>query len=448
MPNLLDAVYLLALLVASPVLVRRMIRDGKYREGFRQKFQGRLPRRTGAAPCAWFHAVSVGEVLLLRGLISRFRLRHPDWEVVVTSTTRAGLEVARKSYPDLVTCYAPLDFSWPTRNAVARLRPRLLVLAELELWPNLIAAARNLGARVAIVNGRLSDRSARGYARLRPFLLPTLHGLDRVAVQSETYARRFAEIGVPPDRIATTGSIKYDNLETDRDNPRTTALRRDLGLAPADLVFVAGSTMEGEEPAVLDAYERARIHHRSLRLVLVPRHPERFERVARMIEDRGLPLVRRGHPERPAPEGDANPVVLIDTLGELSAVWGLADVAFVGGSLLPGRGGQNMMEPAAFGASVLFGPHTHNFKEAVEGLLACHGARRVGSGAELTRCLIADLTDPETAAQRGEAARRFVLAQQGAADRTLAELERLLGPPILPYPQPRNRARTLSAKPA
>jgi 3-deoxy-D-manno-octulosonic-acid transferase len=289
---------------------------------------------------------------------------------------------------------------------------------------------------VAIVNGRLSHRSHRGYRKLRGPLGPILRQLDAVAVQTDEYAARFVDLGVPRQRVRVTGSLKYDGLETDRNNPRTLALRRELGLAAADLVFVAGSTMEGEEAAALAAYRRARLAHPRLRLVLVPRHAERFDRVAAWLEQEGEPFIRRSQLPQARNRPEPLPVILVDTLGELAAVWGLADVAFVGGSLLAGRGGQNMMEPAAFGASVLFGPHTANFRETVEQLLERGGARQVADAAALTEALIEDLDEPELAAARGSAARAYVLAQHGASDRTLAELDRLVDAPAVSVPVP------------
>jgi 3-deoxy-D-manno-octulosonic-acid transferase len=247
-----------------------------------------------------------------------------------------------------------------------------------------------------------------------------------VAAQTAEFAARFVDIGIPRERVCVTGSVKYDGLEGDRNNPKTLALRQALGLASTDLVFVAGSTMDGEEAAALAAYRAARVRHPRLRLVLVPRHAERFEAVAQWLMQQGEPVIRRSRDYTPRWRSDPPPIVLVDTLGELAAVWGLADVAFVGGSLAPGRNGQNMMEPAAFGASVLFGPHTANFRDTVDQLLARGGARRIADARALTRAVIEDLDDPETAAARGAAARAFVLAQAGAADRTLTELDRLV----------------------
>ena len=433
MPLALNAIYVATLLLFSPLLIYRWARAGKYREGWHEKLWGNAPLRIGNQPCLWFHAVSVGEVLLLGPLIREMSRRRPGWEIIVSTTTSTGLAVARRTYPDLVVFYAPLDFSWSTRRAIERIRPTVLALVELELWPNLIHTAKRAGAKVAIINARLSMRSYRGYRRLRLLLQSTLAQIDAVSAQNDEYASRFVDLGIPEERVRITGSVKFDGLESNRDNPRTRELRRLLGLSPTDIIFVAGSTMEGEEAAAYRAYEAARREHPGLRLVLVPRHPERFDRVADWVERQGESILRRSHlvasdGGRPHRSAGRPPVILIDTIGELGAVWGLADVAFVGGSLLPGRGGQNMMEPAAYGAAVMFGPHTSNFRDTVEQLLRHDAARRVVDAQDLASGLLADLEDPETAAARGAAARRLVLAQHGAAGRTLAELDRLVDP--------------------
>jgi 3-deoxy-D-manno-octulosonic-acid transferase len=428
MPLALNLVYFAAILVFAPLLVLRMVRSGKYREGLWEKFWGDAPHRIGERPCLWFHAVSVGEVLLLRPLVREMARRRPGWEVVISTTTTTGLAVARRTFPDLITFYAPLDFSWATRRAMQRIGPTVLALVELELWPNLIRAAKRAGAKVAIINARLSARSYRGYRGLRGPLGPTLRRIDVVAAQDADYARRFVDLGIPEERVSVTGSVKYDGLESDRNNTDTRELRKVLGLSASELIFVAGSTMEGEETAALEAFRAARSQHPLLRLILVPRHAERFDKVAAWLEEQGEAVLRRSTMGRAAvpSSGGTAPVILIDTLGELAAVWGLADVAFVGGSLLPGRGGQNMMEPAAYGASVMFGPYIANFRETVQQLLARNAARMVADAGELKLRLQEDLEDPESASARGAAGRSFVLAQHGASSRTLAALDRLV----------------------
>lgn len=293
MPLALNVIYAAALVVFAPMLVYRWFRMGKYREGWSEKLWGEAPLRIGEHPCLWFHAVSVGEVLLLRPLIREMVRLRPRWQIVISTTTSTGLAVARRTYPDLVTFYAPLDFSWSTRRAVSRIRPTVLALVELELWPNLIRSAKRANAKVAIINARLSSRSFNGYKSLRLPLWSTLNRIDAVVAQDPEYARRFVELGIPEDRVRVTGSVKYDGLESDRNNAKTRAMRQLLGLSPADLIFVAGSTMEGEEAAVLAAYEAARRQHPSLRLIVVPRHAERFEEVARMLEEQGESVLRR-----------------------------------------------------------------------------------------------------------------------------------------------------------
>jgi 3-deoxy-D-manno-octulosonic-acid transferase len=335
--------------------------------------------------------------------------------------------VAEAKFPGDSVCYFPLDFSWAVREAIGRVRPAAIVLVELELWPNFILHARRSGIPIALINGRLSERSLRGYRRLRPLVARLLGSLQAIAVQNATYAERFVELGASRSRLCVTGSIKFDRVTTDRQNAKTAELRAAFGIAEMDSVFVAGSTQETEESAALDAYLALRVRFPALRLILVPRHKERFDEVARLIESRGLPLFRRTDTPRGCPQADAGrPVLLLDTLGELAACWGLADVAFVGGSLT-NRGGQNMIEPAGYGAAVLFGPNTHNFRDVVELLLSADAARVVRHGGELTAAVADCLANPERAREQGARAQRLVLSQQGATHRTCDVLASLPG---------------------
>jgi len=416
MRYLLNLVYLVLLAVSLPYLLIQSLRAGKYRQGYAAKFLGRVPRRTGRRPCLWLHAVSVGEVNLLAPLIEEIARRHPGWQCVVSTTTKTGMALARRKYPQLTVFYCPLDFSWAVAAAMRRIRPSLLVLAELELWPNLIGAARRSDARVAIINGRLSEHSFRGYRRIRPLTARLLRQLDLVAVQDDTYAGRFEALGVPASAVRVTGSMKFDGARTDRNNPKTTALRRLTGIADEDIVFLAGSTQEPEEEVALAVYRRLRDRWPKLRLILVPRHPERFDTVARMLDASGIPWQRRSQLNdgaAPAPER----VLLVDTVGELGDWWGTARVAFVGGSL-GRRGGQNMIEPAAYGAAVCFGPNTRNFRDIVAMMLDRETAVVVADRAELEAFVRRCLTDPAFAAGLGHRAATLVARQQGATERT------------------------------
>jgi 3-deoxy-D-manno-octulosonic-acid transferase len=409
--------------------------------------------------------VSVGEVLQLQPVLDGLAAEHPDCEFVISTTTVTGHEVARKKYPQHRVIFTPLDFSWAVNRALRRVAPAALVLVELELWPNLILSAARQGIPVLLINGRIGERSYRGYRRFRPVMRHILAKLSLCAVQNETYAERLRDLGADPAKIVVTGSIKFDRIDTRRDNPRTAELRRAFNLHPSETVFIAGSTQAPEEQFALNTYLALRPKHPGLRLILVPRHKERFDEVARMVEETyGLPLVRRKggsgqwavgseqkvdggrstvnvetsnevspspssilHPpssnlgtrHSPLPTAHSPlPICLLDTLGELAACWGLADIAFVGGSLT-NRGGQNMIEPAGYGAAVLFGPNTWNFRDVVEMLLTGDAARAVRSASDLTEQVAWLLDHPAEAASLGRRAQQLVLTQQGATRRTV-----------------------------
>lgn len=429
MPYLLNLLYLALLVVASPWLAWQAVRRGKYRTGYAEKLLGRVPVRVGSAPCIWLHAVSVGEVNLLGVLIKELRRRRPDVEYVLSSTTSTGLELARKKYPELTTFYCPLDFSWACRTAVRRLRPDVLLLAELELWPNLIRAASESGCRTAIVNGRLGERSWRGYRKLRYFVQRILRQLTLVAVQTDEYRRRFADLGCTALQLVTTGSLKYDGATTDRTNPQTVRLAELAGLAAGDIVFLAGSTQEGEEAAALETYRLLAAEFPELRLILVPRHAERFDDVARLLARSGMPFVRRSQLTRSAATSIRTEarILLVDAIGELGGWWGTAQIAFVGGSF-GDRGGQNMIEPAAYGAAVSFGPNTWNFRDIVAALQAAGGAEVVADAAALAAFVRRCLVDRDYAAALGDRARELVAANLGATARTVDALAPLLPP--------------------
>lgn len=424
MPYVLNVVYMLLILAASPWLVYQAIRKGKYREGFAAKFLGRVPQRTSKKTCLWLHAVSVGEVNLLATLLKEIAARRPDWECVVSTTTMTGMALAKKKYPQLAVFYCPLDFSWAVRAAMRQIRPDVLVLAELELWPNLIRAAKECGARVAVVNGRLSEHSFRGYRRLRPLVGRLLGQIDLIAGQDETYAGRFRDLGAQEQTLCVTGSMKYDGAETERTNPATTRLRQLAGFADDDIVFLAGSTQEPEEALALAAYRTLAPQWPQLRLVVVPRHPDRFDAVGRLLDESGVAWQRRTRLDQEGPKADAR-VLLVDAVGELGAWWGTARIAYVGGSM-GSRGGQNMIEPAAYGAAVSFGPNTWNFRDIVATVLAHEAAMVVHDGDELTAFVRRALDDPQWAATLGERARSLVKSQLGATRRTVELLAGLV----------------------
>lgn len=423
MAYLFNTVYLLLLLLASPALLYRACTQGKYRTGLWTRLTGRVPWRDHARPALWLHGVSLGEVNLLAPLVAELSRRRPDCDLCISTSTVAGYTAARQRYPQLMVFYAPLDFSWAVRTALARIRPEQLILAELELWPNWIRAAHRAGIRVMIVNGRLSDRSFARYLHIRPWLARLFALIDGIIAQNETYADRFRRLGAPPSRVHTSGSLKFDGATTDRTQPHTRQLATLARIAPTDHVFLAGSTQHPEESLALEVFRRLQATHPRLRLILVPRHPHRFHEVAQLLAASGLAWQRRSELSTTASATPAR-ILLVDTVGELAAWWGTAHTAFVGGSL-GSRGGQNMIEPAGYGAAIAFGPNTRNFHDIVAALLEHQAAVVVHNVDEWTDFLRRTLDDPAYAADLGQRARALVLRQQGATARTA---DWLLGP--------------------
>lgn len=418
-----DIAYLLLLGLAAPWLAFQSLRTGKYRQGWRQKFLGSVAERSSDRKCIWFHAVSVGEVNLLVQMVEQWRVRHPNWDIIVTSTTQTGYDLAQQRFPDSTVDYCPLDFSWATGRAFRRFRPDLLVLAELELWPNLIGAARSLGVPVAVINGRLSESSFRGYQKIRRLVAHWLGQVDWIGTQSETYSDRFRKLGAAADGLSCTGSLKFDRAEFDRDNARTANLKSLVGLTETSQVWVVGSTQDPEEALALRVYQDLIREWPNLKLVIVPRHAERFKEVIEKVQREPLKSIQRSHLESQVRENWQ--VLVVDTIGELGAWWGTADVAYVGGSM-GSRGGQNMIEPSAYGAAVCFGPNTRNFRDVVHLLLSHDAANVVETEQAMFEFVAQCLRNPEQAKAMGARAQELVRRQQGATERTLQGLELLI----------------------
>ncbi len=426
---LLNIVYLALVAAAFPFLLWSAVTKGQYREGISEKFLGQVPPRPADSPQhLWLHAVSVGEVNLLAPLMQALRQEHPGTTFHITTTTKAGYDLAKAKYTEHTVSYAPLDFSWAIKNAYRRIRPDVVLLAELELWPNLIRFAQRFDVHIAIINGRLSAKSHRGYRRILWLVGPLLRKLDMIVAQDETYAARFCDLGAMPSAVHVTGSIKFDGITPDRNNPQSLAFRELAGIQTDDIVWLAGSTQAGEEPIVLAAYRQARQQIPNLKLLLVPRHPHRFDEVAQFLAAEGERFSRRSELSEPLPPDV--PVLLIDSVGELSAWWATADIAFVGGSL-GNRGGQNMIEPAAYGAAVAVGPNTWNFKDVVERLQAAEALTVIHDTESLAQFVTQAATDRNWRHIQGQRAQAVVLAQQGATARTVAVLAPLLEQPTI-----------------
>ncbi|MDB5335808.1 MAG: waaA [Planctomycetaceae bacterium] len=417
---LLNLVYLSVAILAAPWLLYRRVILKKRLGDWRHKFLGELPHQYPQRPCIWLHAVSVGEVVQLGPVLEQLSSQCPGYGMWISTTTVTGQEVAKKLYPQHTVVYFPIDFTWSVARALDRVNPAAIVLVELELWPNFIAAAKHRQIPILLINGRVSERSYRSYRWIRPLLRQILPQLHQIAVQNQTYANRLLDMGAQPQQITITGSIKFDRVETNRQNARTLEIGESFGLQADETLLIAGSTQAPEEELALAAYRTLHTEFPKLRLMLVPRHKERFEEVASLAEREGWPLVRRSQISLVGKLNDASqrPILMLDTLGELSACWGLADIAFVGGSLSR-RGGQNMIEPAGYGAAILFGPHTHNFKDVVALLLDADAAQVISRPEDFTSTIRELLVNPQHAAEMGRRAQQLVTAQRGATRQTV-----------------------------
>ncbi len=418
-----NAIYLLTLMFASPWLVIRAVRSGRYREGWREKLLGLVPR-VSDQPTIWLHGVSVGEVQLLKPIADRLSASFPNYRLVISTTTGTGMKLARSLFANHTVCYFPLDFSWAVKRALALIQPSMIVLGELEVWPNLVALAHRQEIPVVVINGRLSEKSFRGYLRAAWLLRPTFSKLALILAQNATYAARFRELGGPCPRICVTGSTKFDNVTLDRNDHNVEQLRQLIGVGNRFRIIVAGSTQDPEEAFILAAFQQLAHRFPELRLVVVPRHAERFEQVYHLLRESKLSVIRRNQIQKPI-AAEAWQVLLVDTIGELRYWWGLAEVAIVGGSFGT-RGGQNMIEPAGYGANVAFGPNTWNFRDVVKALTEHEAVTVLADLSEIDGWLNHQLDFPEPGRERGSRARQTILEHQGATDRTVGFLGELL----------------------
>jgi 3-deoxy-D-manno-octulosonic-acid transferase len=411
----LDLGYLTAGLVASPWLLFKAASDRRFRD--------RLGERLGFVPASekktlWIHCSSVGEVNLAKPIVARLRKTRPDLEFHVTAFTLAGRENARKSFPDARVSYFPLDFGGSVRRALRRIRPLGVVLVELEVWPNFVRRCSEEGIPVAVVNGRMSERSFGRYRFWGWFFRPVFRRLSAVGAQSETYAQRLREMGSAP---VVTGNLKYDAAISFDPVAEERAWRHALALGDAP-VLVAGSTHDPEERILLDAYKRLQKAVPGVRLILAPRHLDRLGEVQKAIESADMKCYKK---TQISPAGPADGVILLDTVGELSRVYSAATAVFIGGTFCA-RGGQNMLEPASLGKPVVSGPSLSNFEEIARTLVEAGGMRVVDNPVDLSGALAELLRDPGRAREIGARSVEAVRAGRGAIDRTMDLIEQSL----------------------
>ena len=418
---LYSAVLGVGLLALLPAYLSRRRRAG-YRGDLAQRL-GRLGEGLPPEPRCWIHAVSVGESAAAVPLVEGIRRRWPELGIVVSTITPTGARiVAERLAGAAAHRYFPVDLPGPVGRALDTARPRFFIAIETELWPNFLRALARRRIPAMIANGRISDRSFRRYRWVRGLMRRVLADVTVFAMQSEEDARRIIALGAPRERVVVTGNLKSDLVP--EASAGAAAWREQLGLGDDARLWIAGSTHRGEEAVVLDVFVRTRARCPQLALLLAPRHPERAGEVEDLIRGRGLAAVRRSGRPADAPPGA---VVILDTVGELAALYALAEVVFVGGSLVP-VGGHNVLEPAMRGKPVLMGPHTSNFREGAELLQRSGGGLVVKDGGELERELVRLLEDPALARRVGEAARAALAERGGAVGRTLELVARHLWP--------------------
>jgi len=430
------------MLLSLPYWFYQILRHGKYRSGFAQRL-GKVPAHLAAAETGsqsrrviWVHAVSVGEVLAVSGLVEEMRRNFPRHRVLVTTTTDTGQELARARFGEENVFYFPLDFGFAIRPYLRALQPELVVLAETEFWPNFLRLAHSSGARIVVVNARVSDRSWPNYRRFRRVLARMLAPVDLFLAQTEQDRARLESIGAAAGRVQVAGNLKFD-VSPSAPPAIVETLRRALAAEGAGPVVVCGSTVEGEEPPLVKAFENVRVEHPRAVMILAPRRPERFDEVAILLQQLGIRCCRRSlWQEEPLAGG----VFLLDSIGELAALYALADVAFVGGSLVP-RGGHNIIEPAQHGAAIVVGNHTENFRDIVA-LFQSRDAVRIVSLSELPLTLMHLLAHDAERRALGRRAAETMRSQVGATARTLEALKTLLAENRDPLPVSAQAAHT------
>ncbi len=391
---------------------------------------GKIPFQESAPGAIWVHAVSLGETLAVAGLVQKIQRRYPDRRIYLSHVTPAGREAGEKRLPSVAgRFFLPFDWRWTVRRALARIRPSLLVVVETELWPNLLRAAREGGARVVMVNARLSTRSLKGYRLVRPFLRRVLAGIDEICAQTEEDAERFRQLDAPSDRVRVKGNLKFD-AQPPQPGEFARALKSALRQTDRSPVFVAASTMPGEEPLVLKAWDAIRQRRPKSLLILAPRHPARVDELAaRMIRELRVFVRRTALPsDEPTLAGQlqSKPMMILDTVGELAGIFEVADVVFIGGSLVP-TGGHNLLEPAYWSKPIIIGPHMENFRDIARRFLAAGAVIQVTSPEELAWTVLR-LEDPAERERLGAAARKVLDENSGATMRTLDALQKFLEP--------------------
>lgn len=386
----------------------------------------RLPGREVKGPTIWIHALSVGEVLSALSLVKSLRRRFPHEKIAFTVTTRQGMEIARRELEGEVLgpLPLPLDFWWSMGRFIGLLQPKLFVLVETDIWPGLLDRLARKKIPAVLVNGRVSPGTLRSYKRFRFFVKNVLALFCRCLMQTDLDRARLLETGAAESNVKSVGNIKFDRDHAPMGEKERCDWLKTLGFGKEDTIWLAGSTHRGEEKLLLEIFEQIRPRFSRLRLVIAPRRVERAEEVQRLAESEGFTAALRSSKPVSHPRSD---VLVLDTMGELGRIYGIAYISFVGGSLVS-EGGHNLLEPAGFGCPVLFGPYTDDFKTMAELLIEAGGGMRVSDGRQLSQAVRNLLSRPEERARMGARALRFVESNRGALDRVMNEIAAFQSP--------------------
>ncbi len=417
---LYDVLLFIAALFALPYYAVKMVFTGKYRKSLGPKLGLMDPaifQNMRGSPRIWIHAVSVGEVTAAEPIVASLRMHFPESCIVLSTSTETGQEMARLLVTGVTSfIYYPLDIPFVVKKVIAKVRPDVIVLTETELWPNFIRACKEQGAKIVVINGRISQHSYQKYAMTRFFWKNILNLIDEIGVISETDAKRLLAIGAESLPVRVIGNAKYDSLAAKASPSVREEMENKLNLTIADKVFVAGSTHDGEEKIIINVYRRLLERYPDFKLIIVPRHPERGQAVVSLVKEIGFADCMTMTQINGGRHRTDERIIIIDVIGELFKVYSLASVVFCGGSLVP-KGGQNILEPAAWGKVIFYGPSMEDFTDEKELLEQAGAGITVRSGEELFNGIIKLMSEPDTLAMKGEEGRKLVVANMGAAER-------------------------------
>lgn len=419
MKYLLNIIYFILLLLFSPVAIYRCIAHKRYRKGFKDRL-GLISKKKTGKKCIWIHAVSVGEVNATRTIIDRLAKNLDNYDIVISTTTDTGFKQASKLYAgNYKIFYYPFDFSFTVAKAIKNLNPALLLFVELEVWPNIISIASKKNIPVMVANGRISDKSFPKYLRIKKLISGTFSKLAIVLTQTPEYRQRFIALGCKPENVVVSGSLKYDTAQVADKLAKTDSLISQFDTS-SSTIWVAGGTGTDEEKLLLGTYKKLKQNYENLKLVLVPRKPERFNEVAQLITASDFSFIKYSdykNAENKASKDDYD-IILVNTMGDLRNFYSIADIVFIGRSLVP-MGGSDMIESAALAKPTIFGPHTFNFKQTVHALLAEGGAIQVKDTDHLYRTIASFIENPEHAQKIARTGQTVIINNKGATDKTV-----------------------------